>query len=132
MTRKRRSFSSEFKLNAASLVFDQGYSIADASRSLDIGETILRRWDSATPAGKALTPEQQRIQELEARINRLFTASRASAGSRTLMLMMREQGHRVGRYRVKSLMKELGLRCKQPGSHAYKRPPLNGRAYPTG
>ncbi|MFP2770410.1 transposase, partial [Oceanisphaera sp. KMM 10153] len=44
MTRKRRSFSSEFKLDTASLVLDQGYSIAEASRSLDIGETILRRW----------------------------------------------------------------------------------------
>lgn len=53
-------------------------------------------------------------------VNRLFTASRSSAGSRTLMLMMREQGHQVGRYRVRSLMKELGLICKQPGSHAYK------------
>lgn len=79
MTRKRRSFSSEFKLDAASLVLDQGYSIVEASRSLDIGETILRRWvkqlqqerDGTTPASKALTPEQQRIQELEARIHRL-------------------------------------------------------------
>ncbi len=53
-------------------------------------------------------------------VNRLFTASRSSAGSRTLMLMMREQGHQVGRYRVRSLMKELGLICKQPGSHTYK------------
>jgi len=43
MTRKRRSFSSEFRLEAANLVLDQGYSIAEASRSLDVGETILRR-----------------------------------------------------------------------------------------
>ena len=62
------------------------------------------------------------VQHLRERceVNRLFTASRSSAGSRTLMLMMREQGHQVGRYRVRSLMKELGLICKQPGSHAYK------------
>ncbi|GAA3535587.1 hypothetical protein GCM10022394_13980 [Zobellella aerophila] len=53
-------------------------------------------------------------------VNRLFTASRASAGSRTRMLMMWEQGHQMGRYRVRRLMKGLGLVCKQPGSHAYK------------
>ncbi|WP_089153640.1 IS3 family transposase [Photobacterium proteolyticum] len=77
--RQRRTFSSEFKMDAASLVLDQGYSIAEAARSLDIGETALRRWvdqlkierGGITPTTKALTPEQQRIQELEARINRL-------------------------------------------------------------
>ncbi|MGN5076852.1 IS3 family transposase [Aeromonas veronii] len=79
MTRLRRSFTAEFKLDAASLVLDQGYSVPEASRSLDVGETLLRRWvqqlqserTGTTPIGKALTPEQQKIQELEARINRL-------------------------------------------------------------
>jgi transposase len=77
MKRSRRTFSTEFKHEAASLVLDQGYSIAQASRSLEIGETALRRWVSqleverggVTPTSKALTSEQQRIQELEARIN---------------------------------------------------------------
>jgi transposase len=36
MTRKRRTFSQEFKLEAASLVSDKGYSISEASRSLDV------------------------------------------------------------------------------------------------
>ncbi|MCH7373829.1 IS3 family transposase [Aeromonas sp. MR19] len=79
MTRLRRSFTAEFKLEAASLVLDQGYSVPEASRSLDVGETVLRRWIQqlqserigTTPISKALTPEQQKIQELEARINRL-------------------------------------------------------------
>lgn len=79
MTRQRRSFSAEFKLEAACLVLDQGYSIPEACRSLSIGETVLRRWvkqleqerGGNTPTTKALTPEQQKIQELEARINRL-------------------------------------------------------------
>jgi len=79
MARQRRSFSTEFKVEAASLVVDQGYSMAEASRAVDVGESALRRWvnqlrterDGVTPATKALTPEQQKIQELEARINRL-------------------------------------------------------------
>ncbi len=79
MKRQRRSFSTEFKQEAACLVLDQGYSILEASRSLDVGETVLRRWVSQlraerggeTPKSKALTPEQQKIQELEARIKLL-------------------------------------------------------------
>ena len=68
-----------YRHNAALLVLDQGYSVIEASKSLGIGETALRRWvdqlrierDGGTPKGKALTPEQQKIQELEARVNRL-------------------------------------------------------------
>lgn len=79
MTRKRRSFTPEFKQEAASLVLDQGYTIAQASMSLGVGETAIRRWvkqlsderDGVTPKGKAVTPEQRRIQELEARCHRL-------------------------------------------------------------
>ena len=79
MSRKRRSFSAEYKQEAACLVLDQGYSVAEASRSLDIGENVLRRWikqlrqerQGMTPHSKALTPEQQRIQELEERVDRL-------------------------------------------------------------
>ena len=79
MTRLRRSFTAEFKLEAASLVLDQGYSVPEASRSLDVGETVLRLWvqqlqserSGTTPISKALTPEQQKIQGLEARINQL-------------------------------------------------------------
>lgn len=79
MTRKRRTFTTEFKREAASLVLDQGYSLAEASRSLDLGETALRRWvkqleaerGGVTPTAKAMTPEQQRIQELEAKVKRL-------------------------------------------------------------
>jgi transposase len=51
----------------------------EASRSVGIGESVLRRWvqqlqserQGITPQGTALTPDQQRIQDLEARIERL-------------------------------------------------------------
>ena len=79
MKLQRRSFSTEFKHEAACLVLDQGYSIPEAYRSLDVGETALRRWvdqlklerGGETPKTKALTSDQRRIQELEARVNRL-------------------------------------------------------------
>ncbi|HFF2392285.1 TPA: IS3-like element IS222 family transposase, partial [Pseudomonas aeruginosa] len=73
------TFSAEFKREAAALVLDQGYSYIDACRSLGVVDSALRRWvkqleaerQGVTPKSKALTPEQQKIQELEARINRL-------------------------------------------------------------
>lgn len=79
MKRQRRSFSPEFKHDSASLVVDQGYSLAEAGRAVDVHENTLRKWVrqleaercGSTPKSKALTPEQQRIQELEARVNRL-------------------------------------------------------------
>ncbi|MBN8430843.1 transposase [Microbulbifer salipaludis] len=43
MSRQRRSFSPEFKLEAARLVLDQEYSISDAARSLDVGTTAICR-----------------------------------------------------------------------------------------
>jgi len=79
MTKQRRSFSAEFKREAAALVLDQGYSHIEACPSLGVVESALRRWlnqlqqerSGVTPQTKALTPEQQKIQELEARIARL-------------------------------------------------------------
>ena len=69
MARKRRTFSKEFKLEAACLVLDKGYSIQEACHSLDIGETALRRW--VQQLERERNGEQQKIQELEARVNRL-------------------------------------------------------------
>ena len=42
--RQRRTFTPEFKREAASLVLDQGYSHADAAHSLGLVESALRRW----------------------------------------------------------------------------------------
>ena len=72
-------FSAELKREAADLVLKQNYSFIEASRSLGVGESTLRRWvnqllqerTGVTPKSNALTPEQQKIQELEARIARL-------------------------------------------------------------
>ncbi|MCU5781135.1 transposase [Alcanivorax balearicus MACL04] len=80
MTRKRRSFTAEFKQEAAGLVLDQGYTVPQASASLGVVKSVLRRWvkqleaerQGVTPKSEALPPpEQRRIQELEARCERL-------------------------------------------------------------
>src|SRR3569832_299305 len=78
MSKQRRTFSAEFKRDAAALVLDQGYSHLAASRSLGVVESVQRRWvrqqsqerHGVTPQSKALTPEQQKLQDLEAKISR--------------------------------------------------------------
>lgn len=97
MTKQRRSFTPEFKCEAASLVLDQGYSITEACRSLGLVESALRRWvnqlqverNGVTPSSKALTPEQQKIQDLEARIHRL-EREKAILKKATVLLMAEE------------------------------------------
>ena len=97
MSKQRRSFTVEFKHEAAALVLDQGYSHAEAGRSLGVGESALRRWvdqlrqerGGITPQSKALTPEQQRIQALEAKVNRL-EREKAILKKATALLMSEE------------------------------------------
>ena len=75
MKRQRRTFSTEFKHDAAALVVEQGYTVTEACRSLDVGETALRRWvdqllverGGITPKSQSMTAEQQRIQALKHR-----------------------------------------------------------------
>lgn len=92
-------FSAEFKREAAALVLDQGYSHIEACRSLGVVDSALRRWvkqlqdvrQGVTPKSKALTPEQQKIQELEARINWL-EREKAILRKATALLMSDELG----------------------------------------
>ena len=76
----RRKFSAEYKLEMASLVVDQNYTIAQACEAVGVGQTAMRRWVDrlrlerngiAVQIGKAITPEMRRIQELEAQLRRV-------------------------------------------------------------
>ena len=58
--------------------------------------------------------------QLRAKVNALFTRSRSSAGSRSIRIMLNDNGIEIGRFKVRRLMQEMNLICKQPGSHAYK------------
>ena len=58
---------------------------------------------------------------LRANVNRIFCKSQSSAGSRMITTILNEEGVVIGRFKVRRLMSELGLICKQPGPHAYKQ-----------
>ncbi|MDL9939045.1 transposase [Gordonia sp. ABSL1-1] len=44
MSRKRRSFTTEYKVDAAHRVIDSGRSIAEVARELGLNEGLLGRW----------------------------------------------------------------------------------------
>ncbi len=76
----RRTFTTEFKKEAACLVLDQGYKVLEACEAVDVTPTVMRRWvkqlaaerNGVTPEGsRALTSDQQQIQALQARIKKL-------------------------------------------------------------
>jgi transposase len=82
MTAKKK-YSKEFKLDAISLVLEQGYSRAEAARSLGINANMIGRWikeqEQSTDDGQAfrgngkLTPEQAEIRKLREEVRRLKT-----------------------------------------------------------
>ena len=75
----RKKYPKEFKLDAISLVLDQGYSRREAARSLDINANMLGRWIKEQQAddGRAfrgngiLTPEQEEIRKLKTQVRKL-------------------------------------------------------------
>jgi transposase len=77
---KRKQYSKEFKLDAVSLVLDQGYSRTEAAKSLSISVPMLSRWvkeHQADEGGQAfrgngkLTPDQEEIRRLKAQVKQL-------------------------------------------------------------
>ncbi|MCG9722253.1 transposase, partial [Shewanella sp. Isolate7] len=79
MMNTRPTFSAEFKLEAAQLVTKQGYSITEAANAMGVSHSAMRKWvnqlrqekQGVSPKGAPLTPEQQRIRELEKKIRRI-------------------------------------------------------------
>ena len=75
----RRQFSREFKLEAVRLVRERGVSVVQASRDLDVGESILRQWikeltadpGQAFPGQGQVKPEQQEIDRLRREVAKL-------------------------------------------------------------
>ena len=75
----RKKYSKEFKLDAISLVLDQGYSRGEAAKSLGISAPMLGRWikEHQQEDGQAfrgngkLTSEQEEIRRLKEENKRL-------------------------------------------------------------
>ena len=78
-TRRYRNFSPEFRLECAQLVVDQGYSTHEAAAAMNVGRSTIDRWarqlrnerEGKPNTGAPITPDQQRIKELEKQLKRV-------------------------------------------------------------
>ena len=76
---RRRTFTPEFKLEAAQLVVEQNYSIREAASAMNIGKSTMDKWvrqlrselNGTATHPTALTPDQRKIKDLEKRIKRV-------------------------------------------------------------
>ena len=79
MAKKRKTFSPEFRLEAAGLVVDQGYTVKAACDAMGVSKTSMENWvrqlrqerRGQMPNTTAMTPDQRRIQELEKQLRRV-------------------------------------------------------------
>jgi transposase InsO family protein len=65
---------------------------------------------------------------LEARIREIFRISKQSYGSRRVLEQLKRAGYDIGRFRVRSLTRKLGLRAKTP--RRYKATTNSNHKYP--
>jgi transposase len=73
MSQTRRNFEASFKLQVVRMIKEQGITVSQVCRDMNLGETGVRRWLAQVDAeqlgqkgiGKPLTAEQQRIRQLE-------------------------------------------------------------------
>lgn len=74
-----KHFTAEFKLEAAKLVVDHGYTFVKAAEAVNVSHSALTRWvnklrlelQGKTPAGLPLTPEQLELREMKKKYNAL-------------------------------------------------------------
>jgi transposase len=86
MARPRRTYTAEFKTEAVKLVTDQGYSVAEAARSLGIHETLLRSWKQALDAkGTDAFPGQGKLPAIEDELRRLRAENKRLLAERDIL-----------------------------------------------
>lgn len=86
MARQRRSYTREFKLEAVKLITEKGYSVAEAARSLDIGETLLRSWKQASEkAGDQAFPGHGQLPAIEAELRHLRAENKRLQAERDIL-----------------------------------------------
>lgn len=86
MARPRRTYTAEFKTEAVKLVTEQGYSLAEAARSLGIHPTLLRSWKQALhDQGDQAFPGQGKLPAIEEELRRLRADNKRLLAERDIL-----------------------------------------------
>jgi transposase len=81
VTKTRRRFDEQFKIDAVRLLTDSGRSVNEVSRELGVGRSQLQRWrkqfatassaQTAFPGNGKMTPEKRELEELKRELARV-------------------------------------------------------------
>src|SRR3954449_12202575 len=86
MARTRRTYTTEFKVEAVKLLTEQGYSVAEAARSLGISENVLRSWKAALEAqGEQAFPGKGKLPAIEEELRRLRAENKRLLAERDIL-----------------------------------------------
>jgi len=86
MARSRRTYTSEFKAEAVKLVTEQGYSVAEAARSLGLSENLIRSWKQTLQAkGEQAFPGQGKLPAVEEELRRLRADNKRLLAERDIL-----------------------------------------------
>lgn len=104
MNKTRKNYDPQFRLDAAQLVVDQGYSVRQACESMGVSKSSMDNWvrqlnqerRGETPKASALTADQRKIQELEKRIRQIEMDNPREMSSRSDKQSARSERVRLG------------------------------------
>ncbi len=86
MAKPRRTFTPEFKAEAVKLVTEQGYSIAEAARTLGVHDNQIRLWKQAfQDQGSQAFPGQGQPPAVEEELRRLRADNKRLAMERDIL-----------------------------------------------
>ena len=86
MASRRRTYTPEFKTETVKLVTEQGYSVAEAARSLGLSENLLRSWKHALASkGTDAFPGQGKLPAVEDELRRLRAENKRLVAERDIL-----------------------------------------------
>src|SRR5437764_6344524 len=86
MAKSRRTYTPEFKTEAVKLVTEQGYSVAEAARSLGLNDNLVRNWKHALDAqGEQAFPRRGKLSPFEEENRRLRTDNKRLLAERDIL-----------------------------------------------
>jgi transposase len=86
MAQTRRTYTPEFKAEAVKLVTEQGYSVAEAARSLGLHDNLIRSWKQVFDSqGADAFPGQGKLPASEEELRRLRAENQRLRAERDIL-----------------------------------------------